>query len=247
MKTQYLGAVVLFLAACSGGQTTGGHGQTDQRELKRAAAEAAGDGSADPASDVCAEHGWYGDGVCDSFCPSTQLDTDCVPDGDDTVCAQFTENRNGECDRSPNDPCLFQDPDCGASVPPYPGDPDGPVACAAISEVSDGVCSRPESDACRTQDPDCLPNGGGTGGNPGTGGGSTGGSPGGGVACPAIYEYPNGVCSRADDDPCRLTDPDCRDSGGVACAEYIEEPNDVCERVPNDPCIFQDPDCNANE
>ena len=36
------------------------------------------------------------------------------------------------------------------------------------------------------------------------------GDDGGGVACAAFIEQPDGKCSRADDDPCRAQDPDCK-------------------------------------
>ena len=246
-RMRYLCAVALLLAACSGKQLDGSSTSEDTVALKKAAAEAASQEStpATPSQDQCAAHSWYGDGVCDSFCP--QHDSDCVSDGggEPTVCAQFVEVADGKCSRADGDPCRFQDPDCDVQTPPSTGD--GGVACAALSEVSDGVCKRPDSDPCRFQDPDCA-TGGGSDGNPGSGGSSSGGggngssgAPGGGVACPAIAEVSNGKCDRPASDPCRSIDPDCT----VACAEYIEQPDGVCKRDPNDPCLFQDPDCKA--
>lgn len=251
MNTKYLCALVLFAAACSGTQTTGGPGKSDTLELKKAAAA----GTTPSTGDVCATEAWYGDGVCDTFC--SQADSDCVPDGNTTVCADFVIS-DGKCARPESDPCRFQDGDCAATDPGGDG-----VVCTAISESSDGVCTRPESDPCRSQDPDCSPpdeNGGGT-------------------YCAAISEEPDGVCKRPATDPCRAQDPDCRtpgegnggDTGGciavieqsngkcerpasdpcrsidpdcdVACAQYVESPDGVCKRDPNDPCITQDPDC----
>ena len=61
------------------------------------------------------------------------------------------------------------------------------------------------------------------------------------IACTAISEVPDGVCSRPTSDPCRTQDPDCAEP--VVCAEYIEASDGKCSRPANDPCLFQDPDC----
>jgi len=247
MNTKYLGALVLLLAACSGKEMGDPGAAGDTLSLKRAAAEAAAqqapigdDNAPKPAEDACAQHSWYGDGVCDSFC--SRHDTDCVPDGEQTVCADFIALTDGTCSRPEADPCRFQDPDCAGQSKPNAGSGSG-VVCATISEVSDGLCGRPDSDACRFQDPDCLPLGGGAGG--GSNGSGSAGGPGTtdpvgtGPVCPAIAEVANGKCERPASDPCRSIDPDCV----VACAEYVEQADGVCRRDPNDPCIFQDPDC----
>jgi hypothetical protein len=130
---------------------------------------------------------------------------------DPVVCAAYIEASDGKCSRPASDPCRGQDPDCGQSTPPSGGTGgSGPVACPAIAELPDGVCSLPASDPCRSIDPDC---GGGTGGNSGSGGSaSSGGGVGssGGVACAEYIEQPDGVCSRAADDPCIFQDPDCK-------------------------------------
>ncbi len=238
MKTQYLCALALLLAACSGKETGSPTTTDDTLALKKAAAEAASQetvsGPSTSYEDPCAAHSWYGDGVCDTFCK--QSDSDCIPGGDQTVCAEFIELADGTCSRPESDPCRFQDADCAGETPPSSGGDD--VVCAAISEVSDGVCKRPDSDPCRFQDPDCS-QGGGSDGNPGSGGSGAGGEPGTGVACPAIIEQRNGKCERPASDPCRSIDPDCV----VACATFVEQPDGECKRDPNDPCIFQDPDC----
>jgi hypothetical protein len=224
MKTMYLTSlvVVMMTAACSGAQTQGGDepGQS-QNELKRAAAQAMADGSAE--GDVCGQNRWYGDGVCDTFCQDADV-ADCSVGCGGVVCALFIEESNGYCSRKAEDPCISQDPDCVDAVPPdpapYPGDE--PVACAAIAEIGDGVCKRDPADPCRFQDPDCTvdvhpieP--------PGMGGGSEPGDPGGGGGS-------------------EPTDPAVPP---IACAEYIELSDGVCGRDPADPCIFQDPDCNV--
>ena len=234
INKQYLAALALALAACGGKQTGSDPGASDTLALKKAAAEAAskqisdGASTPQPVEDVCAKNSWYGDGVCDSFC--SKNDSDCVPNGTGTVCAEFIELEDGKCSRPEHDPCRFQDADCADDTPPSAGS-DGGVACATISEASDGVCKRLDTDACRFQDPDCQP----------LSGGGSGGGTGSGAICPAIAQIANGKCERPASDPCRSIDPDCV----VACAEYIEQADDVCKRDPFDPCIFQDPDCKA--
>jgi len=224
MNKTCLGLLMLALSACSGATTNKDGTSSSELEKKQAAANdvAAGTAQGDP----CAENGWYGDEVCDTFCAGK--DTDCVPNGEDpTVCAAFSEVSDGVCSRPEDDACRFQDPDCsqsGGGVPADPGNPDEPVGCALILELSDGVCLRPDIDPCRNQDPDC-----------------TSVEPDPGVGCPAIDEAPDGVCSPPEDDPCRYIDPDC----GVACAEYIEDSDGVCKRADTDPCRSQDPDCDA--
>src|SRR5882724_5061018 len=133
MKMKYLGALGLMLAACGGqAASDGGTTKPDQSALKKAAAEAVGNGTAP--SDLCAANGWYGDNVCDTFCQDK--DTDCAPKGvTATFCAEFIEAPNGVCSRKADDPCIFQDPDCGQATPPHPtpGPIQGPVVCAEIS------------------------------------------------------------------------------------------------------------------
>ena len=224
MKTMYLTSLVMVLmtAACSGGHTQGGDdpGQ-GQNELKRIAAQASADGSAE--GDLCGQNRWYGDGVCDTFCQDADT-ADCGVGCGGVVCALFIEESNGYCSRRDDDPCISQDPDCAGSVQPdpapYPGD--DPVACAAIAEISDGVCKRDPADPCRFQDPDCVPDGTEPSEPPGMGGGSEPGDPGGGGG----------------------SEPSDPGVPPIACAEYIELSDGVCKRDPADPCIFQDPDCN---
>jgi hypothetical protein len=269
MKSTTFAALFLLVAGCSGSTTDGANTNGSELERKRIAAEQAASGTS--AGDACAENEWYGDGVCDSFCAEADTDcVPGNPGGDDPiVCALFVEESDGACRRPGDDPCRFQDPDCEADDPVEP-DPDEPVACAAISEVADGVCSRPEDDPCRTQDPDCIeptdpPAGGydcdlsnvaceiveptcGEGEVPTANGFCYGpcvpkdqcADPG-GVVCAAYIEESDGVCSRAEGDPCRSQDPDC----DVACTLIIEESDGVCSRADNDPCRGQDPDCDV--
>lgn len=278
MKNRTWIALSVALFGCSGA-TTGG--PVSSTELKSEAASRIEAGTAQ--GDPCADNHWYGDGTCDSFCPNA--DTDCTPTGTAIVCADFVEVSDGKCSRPANDPCLFQDPDCNASIPPSGtgSSGGGTVVCAMYVEVGDGVCSRPADDPCRFQDPDCA---GGTkncdlrtitcqtfapvtcpAGQVPTAVNNCYGpcvaesecAP---IACPAIAEIPDGVCSRPATDPCRSIDPDCTGTGGsggaggnggsagasgggTVCAMYIEAPDGVCSRPANDPCIFQDPDCAA--
>jgi hypothetical protein len=266
MKTKYLACLALFAFGCSGGQVTGGDdGDETQAELKRSAAQAMAQGTA--SGDVCVEHGWYGDGECDTFCADFD-NQDCTPttSGPPVACAAFIELSDGKCGRSADDPCKGQDPDCTATGQP---DPTEPIACLAIAQVADGVCKPDPNDPCvALQDPDCnsIPPSapvdpiactaiaqvadGVCKTDPADpclafqdpdckGDGGTG------VICAQYVELADGVCKREPSDPCQFQDPDCQAGGGVACAEYIEVSDGVCKRDPNDPCIFQDPDCDA--
>jgi hypothetical protein len=200
-------------------------------DLKAQAAQAlsAGEHHGDP----CAEHGWYSDGECDTFCKDR--DADCSSADPPVACTLISEVSDGVCSRPEDDACRFQDPDCSDH-----GDEGGTV-CALYIEISDGVCSRPADDPCKAQDPDC---------------GDAGTAPGGGTVCALFIEQSNGVCSRPADDPCKFQDPDCKADGGpgcdpgepqepVVCALFIEQSDGVCSRPADDPCKAQDPDCSA--
>lgn len=230
MKTKYLGGLVLLMVACSGGQTTGGHGEQSTLELKRAAAEAHAKGQK-PNGDVCATNGWYGDGECDTFCQDADT-TDCVVDPDPgPVCAAFIELSDGVCSRPIDDPCRGQDPDCTDVPPQCEGIP-------LIAYPSDGVCD--PADPCSTDwDPDC----------------SVEPDP---PHCGYLIEGPlprDGVCMVDPNNPCaEIEDPDCRDEPPVcppaASAPGIAAPafpfDGVCHVDPNDPCVeMNDPDCHA--
>lgn len=129
MKTTlYFAFASLMLAAC--------HNVSDQGPTKKEIADALAAGSSVD-EDVCAQHGWNDDAVCDAWCPDGDA-SDC---SGDVVCAAFVEEPNGVCGRSPDDPCLEQDPDCA-------------IACPAIAELPDGVCDEDPTDPC-DDDPDC--------------------------------------------------------------------------------------------
>jgi hypothetical protein len=220
---------LLAATSCSGDRES-----DSTAELKAQAAQAlsAGERHGDP----CAEHGWYSDGECDTFCKDR--DADCESAEEPVACTLILEVSNGVCSRPADDPCRSQDPDCTA--PSAPTDPNEPVVCAAFIEVSDGVCSRPKDDPCKGQDPDCI----------------AGGNAGGGTVCALFIEQSDGVCSRPADDPCKAQDPDCTGDGApgcdpgepekpVVCALFIEQSDGVCSRPADDPCKAQDPDCGS--
>jgi hypothetical protein len=127
-------ALMILAAACSSDVR-------DEQPNKATVSQAIGQG--EDLGDVCAEHGWYGDGECDSFC-SSHDEADCS--GTTVACAEFIESPDGVCSRPADDPCLFQDPDCS----------DEPVACPAIAMEPNGVCELPDSDPCQFIDPDCA-------------------------------------------------------------------------------------------
>lgn len=226
MKTMFLTGLMLMVVACSGGQTSGGESEGEkQAELKRQAANSQGNSS----SDVCAEHDWYGDQVCDTFC--LDRDVDCTLPDDGVMCLTYVEEPNGACDREPGSPCIQQDPDCMGSIEPTPPEP---IACTAIVRLADGVCEPDPNDPCVAyQDEDCWKNDGGNA-TP------TEPAPGNGGTCKALPQPADGVCDGEPNEPCPA-DPDCL----VVCTTISEAPNGLCERAPDDPCIFQDPDCNV--
>ncbi len=173
MRKLRFGFLVL-VAGCSGAVDS----NTSTYQQKLDAAEERARGAA--TGDACEKHGWYGDGVCDSFC--ARQDNDCVTkpaDGTSVVCAQFIESKNGVCGRTATDPCRFQDPDCDAAV--GGSGSSGGTVCAAVIEAPDGVCRRSPTDPCRAQDPDCVPprGDGGSGGSANGGAPASGGRPGG--------------------------------------------------------------------
>ncbi|MEK6677666.1 MAG: hypothetical protein AABZ47_18690 [Planctomycetota bacterium] len=172
--------------------------------------------------DECEEAGFYGDGICDDFCP--QMDPDCEeffdlceindyygdgvcdefcfePDPDCTVididlCEEAGLYGDGSCDLF----CPFEDPDCASFD-----------ICEANGWYSDGFCD----EFCNFPDPDCL----------------TGGSD----SCELLGLYGDGSC----DDDCPLPDPDC----------FVDQ-DDIClingfygDGECDDFCPLPDPDC----
>lgn len=236
-----LGLAVAGLAGC-GVDSHQPAGRFDAK-LEARSRLASADYVPQPGEDVCADNAWYGDGECDHWCPMADNDCD-----ENVVCAAYIEESDGLCRRAAQDPCRGQDPDCDVSCvePNFPG-PDGVcafdrtdpcvaqrdpdcndgVTCARYIEMSDNVCSRPESDKCRFQDPDCNDIGP--------------------IECPAIAQFPDGVCSPDPNDPCvALSDPDCGgcNSAGAEDQAPIAPPisDGICNDD-NDPCTPADPDC----
>jgi hypothetical protein len=231
-------SLLLAVVGCSGATS----GSLTDAQQKLAAANARANGTA--TGDVCAQRGWYGDGVCDTFCTNT--DTDCAPKpgtGTPVVCAQFIEVGDGVCGRSANDACRFQDPDCtdpgtgsggttGSGGATGSGGSTGGTACALISEVSDGKCNRAESDPCRFQDPDC-------------------GATSGGVDCDtrkvtcqtfAAVTCPEGQVPSVMNQcygPC----VDRAACAPIACDASLPAADGTCPNPATDPCWKNDPDC----
>jgi hypothetical protein len=102
--------------------------------------------------DLCAENGWYGDGICDADCPRPDPDCDPVgpppepPGQPDDFCAAEGWYGDGVCDED----CPLPDSDCAGEPP---GDPDGPPEdfCAQEGWYGDGICD----EDCPRHDPDC--------------------------------------------------------------------------------------------
>lgn len=97
----------------------------------------------DPSEDMCAQQGWYGDGMCDPDCQLRDPDCDSPPE---PPTADWCEDQgwygDGICDAD----CPQPDPDC-ESTPPTAGD-----WCSDLGWYGDGIC---DSD-CPQPDPDCV-------------------------------------------------------------------------------------------
>ncbi|MBH23000.1 MAG: hypothetical protein CMH57_00805 [Myxococcales bacterium] len=103
---------------------------------------------AQPATDHCAEQGWYGDGFCDEDC--AQPDPDCAPPSDDSGpesdhCAEQGWYGDGVCDEG----CAQPDPDCSGDS--GSGSSDSGDYCAEQGWYGDGICDA----GCAQPDPDC--------------------------------------------------------------------------------------------
>jgi hypothetical protein len=75
----------------------------DEEFTKEEAAEV--HGKAD-GRDLCQDFGWYGDGICDTFC--LKHDPDCGPEPQPDICETNGWYGDGICDRV----CAMPDPDC---------------------------------------------------------------------------------------------------------------------------------------
>jgi len=106
-----------------------------------------GGGGGGGGGDPCEENGWYGDGICDDFCPLPDPDCGGGGGGGD-ICEENGWYGDGICDPF----CLMPDPDCGG------GGGGGDDFCEANGWYGDGICDP----FCPMPDPDCG-GGGGTG------------------------------------------------------------------------------------
>lgn len=97
-------------------------------------------GKADWWDDLCEAYGWYGDGVCDEFCP--QPDSDCLPPGHRPVCLQQGTEQEGWYWQDSGE--LIKQADCAGA---------GPTRCVAISSRSEGWAS--DEGGFIIYDPDC--------------------------------------------------------------------------------------------
>ncbi len=106
MRFLSISAISLCTLGCTQENTEG------DAALKAEYASGANSVKAD-GSDPCARYGWYGDGVCDSFCPNP--DPDCEEPED--PCTDRSIYVNGVCDQA----CEDIDPECepqGNGCPP---------------------------------------------------------------------------------------------------------------------------------
>ncbi len=219
--------------------------------LGRASATSSADAGAPSRADPCALNKWYGDGECDSWCPTFDRGDCSVTPGEPMACAEFWSPKDGKCDWT--DPCgPVQDEDCGGVVctaiwklPDGECDPTDPCSkfqdadcqsdagpsCTKIWKPADGKCDL--SDPCATlQDEDCQ--GGGSSGDAGCGPTPTP------IACRDILYETNGKCEAPDACGPKLDPVDC----AVACIDIAYATNGKCEAAPG--CEANDPvDCRA--
>lgn len=96
-------------------------------------------GKTDSGSDICEVFGWYGDEVCDLFCPESDPDCDVPPEDDDDWCAALGWYGDDFCDPY----CAEPDPDCD----------EGGDWCEDLGWYGDEWCD----EDCPEPDPDCEP------------------------------------------------------------------------------------------
>ncbi|HUU83026.1 MAG TPA: hypothetical protein VM243_05925 [Phycisphaerae bacterium] len=164
--------------------------------------------------DECEEFGWYGDGICDDFCPLP--DPDCRGDAVSDWCEDAGYYGDGTCDPD----CPTPDPDCDqfdwCEAAGYYGDGECDVDCPSpdpdclgfdVCEVNgwygDGICDN----FCPSFDPDCAL------------------EPSVDDLCADLGYYGDGVC----DEFCAMPDPDCTSGGGVGCfSDFDCFPGEAC-------------------
>jgi len=143
--------VVTVLSAC-----VDADGGTEGGSLTKEEARARGR-TADWARDPCADYGWYGDGVCDTFCPEPDPDcgsSECTADAD---CAAGERCVPGElC----YDWCAAGDPSCcvGSSCEPV-ATPPGGSECTSDADCASGERCIPGDLCyywCPAGDPSCC-------------------------------------------------------------------------------------------
>lgn len=205
--------------------------------------------------DICTINDWYGDGICDEFCPSP--DIDCEGEVFFDPCEESGYYGDGICDGF----CPFPDPDCddlGVDICAESGfygdgvcdlfclDPDPDCEtfdiCEDLGYYGDGFCD----EFCPLADPDCdfedecLDNGYYGDGicddfcllpDPDCDGNED--------LCETLGLYGDGFC----DDFCAFEDPDCGDVSEDVCAELGFYGDGICD----DFCLLPDPDCTGGE
>ena len=157
-KTILLGTI-LCAAGCTA-ETAGGGGGGDEPAVSKE--DARNMRKTDWPVDFCDWLGWYGDGVCDDFCPSPDPDCGWDPCGESlcgdrcTVCAPY----DTDCAETavlkfcqPDGSCSATTPECGDSGRCTPGDdstcPEGEECraghCYTWCEAGDPACCEPAS------------------------------------------------------------------------------------------------------
>lgn len=149
MSRAFLLTLALTAVACAG---------DDSSMTKEEAAQLSG--KADGVGDLCTAYDWYGDGVCDDFCPWPDPDcesTEICFSSDDCAGGEYCTIEDGQCNDTPCAPGQVCPAVCAGVCAPVP-EPE--PLCYSSDDCADGEhCTTDDGDCrspCAEGDQDCL-------------------------------------------------------------------------------------------